>query len=220
MTTFNIKQEWISVVALAAMLALSVLLYPSLPDVIPIHWDYSGQPDDFAPKLQAVFGLPLGAILVYALLFIVPKIDPRRASLERSAETYILIRTVVMVFFLFIHALALFGSMRPEQTLNATWVTVGMGLLFLALGNYMPRMRPSWIAGIRTPWTLSSDRVWTQTHRVGGRTFVLAGVLICAATLLPSPLGGALIAGALAFAVLFPIAYSYWLWRQETGNAQ
>lgn len=218
MMTFNFKREWISLTAIAITALLSVIFYPMLPDMIPIHWGLSGQPDNFAPKLQALVLMPLGALLLYGILYAAPLLDPKRASLERSAETYILIRNVVLVFFMFMHGLTLYTTLQDNQTLTPGFITLGVGLLFMVLGNYMPRMKPSWIAGIRTPWTLSNDRVWTKTHRLGGRTFVVGGLLVCLTAFLPPAVSAVVTLVAVLTAALIPVLYSYWLWRHETSR--
>jgi uncharacterized membrane protein len=215
MLTFNFRREWLSLTAIAAMFLISLIIYPSLPDVIPTHWDINGQADNFAPKSVGAWALPALSIVLYAILYLAPYFDPKRASLERSADTYILIRTVTMLFFLFIHSMALYSTFQGDQSLSTMWLTLGMGVLFMVLGNYMPRMKPSWIAGIRTPWTISSETVWTKTHRFGGRVFVLGGLVVCLTAFLPIVAGTILMIATLATTTLIPIAYSYWIWRQE-----
>jgi uncharacterized membrane protein len=215
MMTFNIKREWISLAAIVGIALLSVIFYPALPDVIPIHWDVNGQPDNFAPKLQALTLVPVGALLLYGILYFAPLLDPKRANLERSADTYRLIRTVVMLFFLFIHAATIYATLQGNQMLDTAWMTVAMGVLFIILGNYMPRMKPSWIAGIRTPWTLSSDTVWIKTHRIGGWAFVISGLIICLTAFLPPTISTGMMVVAIAGAIIVPIAYSYMIWQRE-----
>lgn len=219
MMTFNLKREWLSLAAIVAMFVISLLIYPYLPDVIPTHWNIEGQADDFAPKSIGAWALPVLSIVIYGILYIAPFFDPKRTSLERSADTYIIIRTVTMLFFLFMHGLTLYSTLQSDQSLSTTWMTVGMGLLFIVLGNFMPRMKPSWIAGIRTPWTLSSETVWTKTHRMGGRMFVMGGIVVCLTAFLPIVAGTIVMIVALIFATITPVAYSYWLWRQEAKNA-
>lgn len=218
MLTFTLKREWLSIAAIVAMFLISLLLYPSLPEVIPTHWNINGQPDEFTPKTIGAWALPVLSILVYLGLYVAPYFDPKRASLERSADTYILIRTATMYFFLFIHGLSLYGALQGEQSLSTAWLLVGMGILFIVLGNYMPRMKPSWIAGIRTPWTISSETVWTKTHRMGGRLFVLGGIVIALSSFLPIIWSTVVMVTALTITVLTPVLYSYWLWRQEQAH--
>jgi uncharacterized membrane protein len=215
MLTFQLKREWLAVASLAGMVLLSLVLYPALPEQMPIHWNIQGEADGFAPKATALISMPLVALALYGFLYVAPLLDPKRTSLERSAETYILIRSITMLFFLFMHGLTLYSTFQPNQQLASGGLTLGMGLLFVVLGNYMPRMKPSWIAGIRTPWTMSSDTMWTKTHRLGGRTFVVGGLVVCLALFLPTVAGAVVMIAALVVAAGIPIVYSYLLWRRE-----
>ncbi|MBV9107877.1 MAG: SdpI family protein, partial [Gemmatimonadetes bacterium] len=92
----------------------------------------------------------------------------------------------------------------------------GMGLLLMVIGNYLPRIRSNWWMGIRTPWTLESERVWRDTHRVGGRTFVAGGLLCAIAAFLPEPFSTFVPSAALALGALIPVVYSYVAYRRET----
>jgi uncharacterized membrane protein len=97
-------------------------------------------------------------------------------------------------------------------------IGAGVGLLFIVLGNELGRVKPNWFVGIRTPWTLSDPEVWRRTHRVGGRLFFAAGLLIVLASILLPANASAfvILAGALSVALL-SVGYSYVAWRQRIG---
>jgi len=63
----------------------------------------------------------------------------------------------------------------------------GLFLFFALLGNVLGRVRRNFWIGVRTPWTLASERVWNDTHRVAGKLFVLSGILGFVATMAGSP---------------------------------
>jgi uncharacterized membrane protein len=46
------------------------------------------------------------------------------------------------------------------------------------IGNVLGKLRSNFFVGIRTPWTLSSEHVWDQTHRWAGRLFVGAAAVL------------------------------------------
>jgi uncharacterized membrane protein len=92
----------------------------------------------------------------------------------------------------------------------------GVGILFLALGNYLPRLRSNWWMGIRTPWTLDNEEVWRRTHRLGGWSFALGGLLcVLGALLLPVEVAGIVGLCSLGAAAVVPVVYSYVIWRQQ-----
>ena len=97
--------------------------------------------------------------------------------------------------------------------------SVGVGGLFIVMGNLMSRVRPSWFMGIRTPWTLSSDTVWRKTHRFAGVAFVIAGLCFLASAILNSAWTQYGAVGAAIAAALSSVVYSYLVWRREQDQA-
>ena len=96
---------------------------------------------------------------------------------------------------------------------------VGLGVLFIVIGNLLPRARPNWFVGIRTPWTLSSDRVWEKTHRFGGHVFVAAGMLMLLSGLVVAPWAHAALSIIIAICAASVVIYSYVEWKREQNPA-
>ena len=98
---------------------------------------------------------------------------------------------------------------------TARWTPVVLGGLFVVVGNAMGKLRPNWMVGVRTPWTLSSKRSWDRTHRLAGWMFVGAGLVFwIAAALAP---GRAIVPGVVALitGALVSVIYSYVVWRDD-----
>jgi uncharacterized membrane protein len=98
-------------------------------------------------------------------------------------------------------------------------VPVGIGVLFVVMGNLLPRARPNWFVGIRTPWTLSSDRVWEKTHRLGGHLFVAAGILIVLAALVMEHWAHVVLITVVLLCTAGVFIYSYVEWKREQNPA-
>ena len=191
---------------------------PSLPDPMASHWGLDGRPDGWSSRSTTVFVLPLFGLLIAALLAFVPRIDPRRRSHEQHAGTWWVIANASLVVISAIHIFVIGYGLGWNVPFNQV-VAIGIGGLFLLIGNLMTRMRPNWFMGIRTPWTLSSDTVWRKTHRVGAYGFVAAGIVsILAGILIPARAGLVLIVSA-AIVGVGSLVYSYVAWRQEVGHA-
>lgn len=208
------SRRWIGPVLIGLMIAFALAVYGRLPEQVPTHFGLSGEPDGWTPRFPGAFLMPLLAAGVYLLLIVLRRIDPRGANYSRFEETWWVFLNVIALLMTALHVLSLgFAIGWPIDMARA--VTVTVGLLFVGLGNYMPRLRSNWWMGIRTPWTLESEEVWRETHRVGGWAFVAAGLLVVLAGLLLEP-GPRAWASGIAFgtAIVIPLVYSYVAYRR------
>jgi uncharacterized membrane protein len=209
-----------SVLVAAAMAVFAVFTAQRLPArrVLPIHWNAAGVADGFAPALPPLL-FPAGTVLLLALLFAaIPRLEPLQDKLDKSAG---LLRAswVGMLALLVTVQLAIGGS-AWGLSVSAKLIFVAVGALFVVIGNVLPKSRPGFFVGIRTPWTLTSEDNWIATHRLGGKLFILAGLAMMAVGLLPlgEAVTQAVTLAAVPLAALVPVAYSWWLWRSETAS--
>mgnify|MGYP002005469098 CR=1 FL=1 len=153
-----------------------------------------------------------------AIALVAVHLDPRRRNLEQSRAALSFILGSLALVLLAVHGATIAGALGYD--LDVARVVIGaVGLLFAVIGNFLTKARSNFAVGIRTPWTLSSDEVWRQTHRVGGMAFTATGCLtLLAAILLPLGWAIALLSVGAAITVLISFAYSWWLYRRETGG--
>ncbi len=207
-------------VIVLAMLAVSAWAWPQIPAdaQIPIHWGPDGQVDGYGPKWVGLLGLPAVALAIVGLLAVIPRFEPRRANLERSSTAYVAIALTVVGFFAVLHVVAVMAALGSD--INTTTVALaGTGVLFVVMGNFMGKTRSNWFFGIRTPWTLSSDRSWTQTHRLGGWLFIAIGLAVLVSTLAFGPMIALwVMLGGLGVSVIGLFAYSYVVWRDDPAR--
>ena len=196
------------------MLAAAAALYSRLPDTVPTHWNMHGEVDDTMAKFPGVFLPSLMAIVLWFLLPLLRKIDPRRASYEKFDATFFLIVNLVCVMMAVVEGLILAIGLGMKVDMVRTSM-LSVGIMFIVLGNYMPRIRSNWWMGIRTPWTLDNEEVWRRTHRFAGRAFVVGGLITCVSTMLPSEASSVIAVAAMVVASLLPVVYSYLIWRNE-----
>lgn len=207
-------KRYFGAVVVVAMVLFTLVVWSQLPERIPIHWNIRGEVDGWAGKWPGAFLLPALGLGMWLLFRVLPRIDPRRVNYERFEPTYWTLANVVLVFFALVHVLSL-GTALGWSIDAPRVILVALGSLFVALGNYLPRVKPNWWMGIRTPWTLDSDQVWRDTHRLGGKMFVAAGLATIAAALLSPQRGFGLMFAALVLAAMVPLVYSYVAWRRE-----
>jgi uncharacterized membrane protein len=196
---------------------MSAIAWRYLPDRMPVHWGLSGEPDRWGSRLEGAFMVPAITLATVLLMRFLPRIDPRRANYEKMADVYDFVIALLATIMLGIHAVVLAAGLGHRIPID-TLVPAFIGLLFILLGNVLPRARSNWWFGVRTPWTLSSDLVWAKTHRIAGFCFVVAGLVLMATPLLPVPLRTGALLGGIMIAVAIPITYSYFAWREEASR--
>jgi uncharacterized membrane protein len=204
-----------SLIAVAA--AASAIAWPRLPQAMPVHWNLAGEPDRYGGRLEGALLIPGMMLLIWVLMRGLPKVDPRRANYEKMAGTYEHVITLVLVTMLVIHGAVLASALGYAVPIGQV-IPVVVGVLLMGLGNVLPRARPNWWFGVRTPWTMSSDRVWTRTHRVAGYSMFVAGLGLVAAAFVPIRWAQWALIGGVAAGLVIPVAYSYYAWRQETAT--
>jgi uncharacterized membrane protein len=196
------------------------------PDVqVPVHWGFDGVADRFAPRDQALmlFALiPAAGVLLTLLFCLLPRIEPLRENLMRGRRAYLTAWIGVQAMLaLTAVGLALLtarstGAASPDVDLFVRVIIAGAGVLIMFLGDAMPKTRPNFFLGVRTPWTLSSDLAWERTNRLGGRLMVLVGLwgVVAAFVLNGLALAFAITAPLIA-SVLIACVYSYFVWRGD-----
>ena len=208
------RNRWFGLVIAALAVAVSIWAYPQLAPTIATHWNLRGTADGFSSRAMAVSIMPAVILVMTGLFNVLPKLDPRRANYAKFIDTYWLIANAVILFILIGHGMIVATGLGYPVKVDR-FMPIGVGLLFIVLGNYLTRVEPNWFVGIRTPWTLSSDTVWRKTHRTGGWLMVLGGLAVTASAFLPQSAFLPLLIGAVLVMAVIPIVQSYILWKRE-----
>ena len=211
------RSRWFGLFIAALALAVSLWAYSQLPPTVATHWNVRGEADGFSSRLVAVSIMPLVILVMTGLFNVLPRLDPRRANYSKFIGTYWLIANAVILFILIGHGMIVATGLGYPVKIGRT-MPIGVGLLFIVLGNYLTRVEPNWFVGIRTPWTLSSDTVWRKTHRTGGWLMVLGGSVIAACAFFPPAAFLPLFIAAVILMAVIPIVQSYILWKREQSK--
>ncbi len=193
------------------------------PERIPVHWNAAGEVDRWGAKYE-LWIIPAIQLAMVGFMAIWPRLDPLRRGEWKSwplivaVTAWVLTLTQLAVLYLTAVTLDAGGLRSPEAGLKA--LLFAIGVVFIVLGNYLPKAPPNWVFGIRTPWTLTSPRVWQRVHRVGGWLFVVLGALtLVLAVLLPPVWALYALLVLLGLATLYLVVLSYLLWRAEGAQA-
>lgn len=218
-----------SAVATILSVGLTVYTWTQLPEAaeIPVHWDIEGRPDRFAEKGTAMGLLMIvpGAIfLTGVILALIPPLDPRRGNIEIGRKAYLATWIGTAALMLAVHTGICVATLKSTGGADlpngfVRYVVAGCGLLIIVIGNYMPKTRASFLFGVRTPWTLSSDLAWEKTHRVAGPVFMAAGALGIAGAFIFDGIWLALqMTAFVGSAALISVVYSYFAWKSASDR--
>jgi len=204
---------------------IGVITYAYAPDIVPIHWNLEGKPDNYAPKDIGLFLLPLINTGLYLFLFFIPKIDPNNEQLQYSIKTlqWIRLGTHALLGFIMLWTSL---SIIEASNVQPEWLFSVISLFFAFLGKAMANVKQNYFVGIRTPWTLSNELVWDDTHRVTAPLWFYSGIgMACISAILSSMgFGAGIILTVfliwIATIVIIPIAYSYKRFREEKKSIQ
>lgn len=188
-----------------------LIIWSQLPNQISIHFNAAGQANNFQSKVLAVFGLPVFLLLVHLFVIFVIRRDPKNSAMNEKMVRviYWLTPIVSLSISYLIYSKALGSTTNPSVFVSAL-----LGLIFVIMGNYMPKLKVNHTVGIRLPWTLQSEDNWHKTHRLAGKLWVLGGLIL----LLEAGIQFAVpyVMGIVILTiVLIPILYSYQLSRKD-----
>jgi len=195
--------------------AATGILYPSLPDPMPSHWNAAGEVDGYMALPWGALIFPLVMLGLWLLFLAMPAISPRGFRMSRFMGVYATIVNTLLAFLLLIAGAVMAAGLGYAVDISRI-VPIGVGVLFVVIGNYLGKTTRNFFLGIRTPWTLASDEVWRRTHRLAGWLFVLAGIIIAATGVFKVTWVWLFLVAALG-AALVPVVYSFFAYRQLEG---
>jgi len=174
-------------VLIALMFIAGAVLYPRLPATIPTHWGVSGAPDEWSAKsFMSVFMTPLIGLGMYALFLVIPFLDPKRSNIIRSKKAYGIILDALIALMAAVFASSMVAAFDHAFPVDRV-ISLGVGLLFIVIGNYMTTVKRNFTMGVRFSWTVMDDVVWAKTNRLGGLLFMGAGALALVGVFVPPP---------------------------------
>lgn len=166
----------LSVIALLALsLAASLVLYPQLPERLPTHWNVHGEVDGWTGKALAAVLLPALVLLPLLLIAAGEWLSPLHFRIEPFRGAFNTIMVILASLTVYVYGIALLAALHPGRSYGR-WLVGGIFLFFAWMANLFGKVRRNFFLGIRTPWTLASDRVWIATHRLAARMLMAVGV--------------------------------------------
>jgi uncharacterized membrane protein len=208
---------WV-MVFVAVPFAYAAYVYPSLPEIIPIHFNIKGEADGFGEK-SSIYLLPsiMGVVsfFTYFLLTNLKSIDPKKY--KPTDENLYFKFAIGMVVFLSILSVVITHSMANSSMQMGKVLLPLLGVAFYGMGWYMPKFHQNYFAGFKLPWTLENENNWNATHVYAGKLWKIGGACIVLFTVaLPTTVASIAFIVIIAAIVIAPIVFSYRMFKR--GN--
>ena len=197
----------IIVIVILLSFLIGILLYNKAPAQMASHWNAQGIVDDYMPKFWGLFLMPLISVVLFFLFILIPKIDPYKKNIDKFKKYYDNFILLIILFLFYIYILSLLWNFDIRFNL-VQLLSPAFGILFYYAGVLIKNAKRNWFIGIRTPWTLSNEKVWNKTHHLGAKLFKTCGILSFIGVLSPEYAIG-LILVPIIVCTLYVLVYSY-----------
>ena len=186
---------------------IGIICWNRLPDVMATHFGFNNEANGFSSKAFAVFGLPLILLAVLWVGAFVTAHDPKRQNI--SPKMFSLMLWIAPVISL-VAAATIYPVNLGYELDIAFFSELLLGLMFIIIGNYLPKARQNYTIGIKIPWTLANEENWNRTHRLAGYLWMICGILMVLIGLTRFVPAEWLV-GIFLIMTLVPCIYSFWL---------
>lgn len=196
------------IVCILIVIIFNALFYNKMPAELPTHWNFQGQVDKYSSKFDAMVMTP--GFLTIMNLFLCFMLDNDPKNEGQNNFLMIIGKMSMPIVMSVVYIITVLAGLGREVNTSVI-ISLFLGALFIAIGNYMPKVKRNYTMGIKLPWTLNSDENWRRTHRFGGICFVFMGLIFFATPFVKSEL---IIIIAMAIVVVLPMIYSYYLYTK------
>ena len=213
---------FIILIILSALNFIGILLiFPRLPEEIPLHWGINGEIDNWGSK-NFIFLFGFLPLIITVGMYYLPNLDPKKENYIKMSVLYGGIAIWFTLFLIVLNWIIVGAALNilnfDKNKVVPIIITLILGISFIVIGNYMPRIKQNWFLGVRTPWALTNNNNWKKTQRFSGYIFIFIGILLLINSLFMNSLLS-IITIVLIIGSIFSIyLYSYFLYRKEINN--
>ncbi|MDI6666277.1 DUF1648 domain-containing protein [Leuconostoc falkenbergense] len=185
------------------------LLWQYLPQRLPIHFGINGQPDQYASKIIVVILLPLIIIAVNSVI-----IWGMRQKDISNQKIFVVIAWILPLLLNVVQIVIFFHGFDYAINMGSV-IALVVGLVFIVLGNYLPKTTPNYMIGIRLPETLHNSGIWQKTNRIGGFVMVVAGFILIITGIIGNTIAVIGLILSMVLIILVPTIYAIWLGHHQ-----
>jgi len=188
---------------------ISLIFYNSLPDKVATHFDFNGLPNGYSSKMFAAFGLPAIMLIINIILNFFIDNDPRKANVSKTIKT--ISKWIIPVISIIMQSITMIYAVGKNINISM-FVFILVGIMIMAIGNYLPKCKQNYTVGVKTPWTLNNEEIWNKTHKMSGYLWVIGGFIITISSFIKIKYITLFVFVIIGFV---PIVYSYVLYRKS-----
>ncbi len=200
-----------SIVILLPIIA-GVMFWKELPEQMATHWGVGGDADGWSNRVLAVFAVPVLMVILHWVCILVTLADKRNR--EQNKKALRMIFWITPMVSLFANATIYATAFGKEFSSDVAMVGL-IGLMFVVIGNYLPKCKHNYTLGIKVKWALENEENWNATHRFGGKAWVIGGLLMMVSVFLPETFMTIVVVGALIVLAVLPIFYSCFYYKKQ-----
>ena len=207
-------------IIISSLLTLSpilvgLLLWKRLPEQIPTHVGFNGVADQYSSKAFSVFFMPLFFLFIHWIMIWGTSMDPKHEKISDKIYTMIIYSVPIICIFV---TLTIYLKTLDQNFDITRAIMCLVSVIFIVIGNYLPKTRQNYTIGIKLPWTLEDPENWDKVHRLGGYLFVGAGLAMFISLFLPGNTMVYVMIVSTILAAIIPVIYSYRLYRNKKAD--
>lgn len=208
------KRSNLIILAIILILFITgISFYPEMPEKMASHWNFKGEVDGYISKFWGLFLMPFISVFLFLLFLVIPKIDPLKENIEKFRKYFDSFIIIIILFLFYLYLLTIFWNLGIKFSMPQ-FLAPAFGVLLYYCGVLIENAKRNWSIGIRTPWTLSSEKVWDKTHKIGGKLFKISGIICLFGILFPDFALFFVLAPVILFMV-YTIFYSFFEYKKE-----
>lgn len=202
----------LSSILILSPILVGLIFWNELPYQMATHWGLDGNINHWSSKAFAVFGLPLILLVIHWVCIFFTSYDPKNKNQNKKVLDMVL--WILPITSIFSNGVVYATAFCKEVNIKSTVVLL-LGIMFIFLGNYMPKCKQNYTMGIKIKWTLANEENWNATHRFAGKLWVIGGLLIIACIFLPDHIVPWFLLVFIVILVVIPIIYSYIYYKKQ-----
>ena len=200
----------ISTILILLPVLVGVILWDKLPETIATHFGANNEPNGFSSKAFAVFGIPSVMAALHLVCLVITGLDPKQKNIGKKPLS--LVFYIIPIISLTVMTAIYMVSLGIKVNIGFICCVL-IGVLFVVMGNILPKAKQNYTFGIKLPWTLNDTENWNKTHRLAGYLFVTSGAVILATSFLANPY---ILITIAVLAVAIPTVYSYLYYKKHS----